>query len=153
MLLTQAALQATHRRTPAPCGMLAVPAALPTEGVHCAACPAAVIHLINLEWAMERVWMPSKLACCLSNLCLAAMTLSCQFLLHWVELSGTPDKLKSKWCLSAKDRAQAKKTAGRAADFTCCSTHLSWKFLRKIAFWSAFTHLTDLEPKVNFKQN
>jgi len=31
MLLTQAALQATHRCTPAPCGMLAVPAALPTH--------------------------------------------------------------------------------------------------------------------------
>ena len=30
MLLTQATLQATHRCTPAPYGMLAVPAALPT---------------------------------------------------------------------------------------------------------------------------
>jgi len=31
MLLTQATLQATHRCTPAPYGMLAVPAALPTH--------------------------------------------------------------------------------------------------------------------------
>jgi len=31
MLLTQAALQATHKCTPAPCGMLAAPAALPTH--------------------------------------------------------------------------------------------------------------------------
>ena len=30
MLLTQATLQATHRCTPAPYGMLAVPAVLPT---------------------------------------------------------------------------------------------------------------------------
>jgi len=77
------------------------------EGVHCAARPAAVIHLINLELAMERVLMPSKLACCLSKLCLAAMTLSFKFLLHWVDLSGRLDKFKSKWCLSARDRAQA----------------------------------------------
>jgi len=31
MLLTQATLQATHRCTPAPCGTLAAPAALPTH--------------------------------------------------------------------------------------------------------------------------
>jgi len=31
MLLTQATLQATHRHTPAPCGTLAAPAALPTH--------------------------------------------------------------------------------------------------------------------------
>jgi len=35
MLLTQAALQATHRCTPAPCGMLAAPAALPTVPFNC----------------------------------------------------------------------------------------------------------------------
>jgi len=40
------------------------------EGVCYAACPV-VIHLISLELAMERVWMPSKLACCLSNLSLS----------------------------------------------------------------------------------
>jgi len=45
------------------------------EGKHCGARPVA-IHLISLELAVERVWMPSKVACCLSNLCMAAMTLS-----------------------------------------------------------------------------
>jgi len=65
------------------------------EGEHCEACPV-VIHLISLELAMERVWMPSKLACCLSNLCLAAMTLSSQFFLHCVDLSRRSDKLSLK---------------------------------------------------------
>jgi len=55
-----------------------------------------VIHLINLELAMERVCMPSKVACCLSNLCLATMTLSSQFFLYCVDLSRRSDKLSSK---------------------------------------------------------
>jgi len=46
----------------------------------------AVIHWINLELAMETVWMSSKLVCCLSHLCLAAKTLSSHFLLHCVDL-------------------------------------------------------------------
>jgi len=41
-----------------------------------------VIHLINLELAMNTVWMSSKLACCLSCLCMAARMLSSQLLLH-----------------------------------------------------------------------
>jgi len=66
-----------------------------------------VIHLISLELAMERVWMPSKFACCLSDLCLAAMTLRSQFLLCCVDWPRRSDKLSSKWCLSARDRARA----------------------------------------------
>jgi len=66
-----------------------------------------VIHLISLEWATERVCMPSKLACCLSDLCLAAMTLRSKFLLCCVDMSRRSDKLRSKWCLSARDRAWA----------------------------------------------
>jgi len=51
--------------------------------------------------------MPSKLACCLSNLCLAAITLRSQFLLCCVDLSRKSDKLRLKWCLSASDNARA----------------------------------------------
>jgi len=52
-----------------------------TEGARCDAAPT-VIHLIRFEFAMNVVWMSSKLACCLSCICLAAGTLSSQFLLH-----------------------------------------------------------------------
>jgi len=65
------------------------------EGIHVEALPA-VIHLISFELTMERVWMPSKLACCLLNLCLAAITLRSQFLLCCVDLSRRSDKLSSK---------------------------------------------------------
>jgi len=65
------------------------------EGEHYEARPV-VIHLISLELAMERVWLPSKLACCLSNLCLAAITLRSQFLLYCIDLSRRSDKLRSK---------------------------------------------------------
>jgi len=51
--------------------------------------------------------MPSKLACCLSNLCLAAITLRSQFLLCCADLSRRSDKLRWKWCLSASDDARA----------------------------------------------
>jgi len=56
----------------------------------------AVIHLINLEFAMDVVWMPSKLACCLSFLFPAARTLSSQFLSYCVDLSRRPDRLSLK---------------------------------------------------------
>jgi len=65
------------------------------------------MYLISLELATERVWVPSKFACCLSNLCLAATTLRSQFRLHCGDLSRRSDKLRSKWCLSARDRARA----------------------------------------------
>jgi len=70
------------------------------EGV-CYEARPVVVHLISLELAMERVWMPSKLACCLSNLCLAVMALRSQFLLHCIDLSRRSGKLSLKWCLSA----------------------------------------------------
>jgi len=38
----------------------------------------AVIHLINLDLAMDAVWMPSKLVCNLSCICLATGTLTFQ---------------------------------------------------------------------------
>jgi len=60
-----------------------------------------------LELATERVWMPSKLACCLSNLCMAAATFGSRLLLCCIDLSRRHDKLSSKWCLSARDRARA----------------------------------------------
>jgi len=51
--------------------------------------------------------VPSKFDCCLSYLCLAAMTLRSQLLLYCVDLSRRSDKLRLKWCLSARDSAQA----------------------------------------------
>jgi len=66
--------------------------------------------------------VPSKFVCCLSHLCLAAMTLRSQFLLCCVDLSRRSDKLRSKWCLSARDSARA--PASNSAVIlllSCCS--------------------------------
>jgi len=89
------------------------------EGAHQEALPA-VIHLSSLELATERVWMPSKLVCCLSNLCLAARMLRSQFLLHCVDLLRRSAKLSSKWCLSARERAWAPAGNSAVTLADCC---------------------------------
>jgi len=103
--------------------------------------------------------VPSNCVCCLSHLCQAAMTLRSQFLLHCVDLSRRSDKLRSKWCLSARDSARAPASNSAAmlsrllalptiwtsscchpCHFLSCLFHSCWTFESSHCIWRAPLH-------------